>query len=120
MSFRTLSRLVIGLCPLWMGLNCIQQPKTTDTTPKARTSVTLRGFSSPDELRNYLADQAQAATSPRSGTGGGGGLFSFLTPLAGGAAPAALTEGAAASDSSNSNTSGSTFSSTNIQEDGVD
>src|SRR5205085_7131521 len=100
--------LAIALSPFAMGLNCIQQTKTT-SQPKARTTVTLRGFTSPDELRNYLADQAQAAsTSTRTG-----GLFGFLAPLtsvSSGPVPAAA-EGAVA-DSSNSSASGSSFSST--------
>ncbi len=107
--FLTAALLLSGL-----GANCIPEPQ-----PKSRSSAALRGFSSPDELRDYLAQQVEASMSPTR-SDGGGGLFDFLiAPVAlSGAAPQAAGE-ATANDSGGSATS-DPFSTTNIQEEGVD
>lgn len=86
------------------GLNC-PRPASGPRVPG------LQGFGSPDELKQYLADQA-TVNQGRSG----GGFFGLLSGLGGmAAAPMANT-----ADQATEGTSGPSFSTTNIQEAGVD
>ena len=120
---RYVSSLLVCTVLALAGSTCLQTQPNPQPQPKARTSAALRGFSSPDELRQYLADQAAAQSG---GTRGGGVLYETfaLTPQAsvpaanqgqatGGETPVADTSGAGA-------TSTDPFSTTNVQEEGVD
>src|SRR4029079_13244155 len=106
------------LFPL-LGSTCTTQPQNQS---KIRTTAALRAFASPDELRSYLASQAQVQV----GSNRGGDLFSgllggILTPTA---APSVSETGGAQDASANAGAGDSKasdpFSTTNIQEEGVD
>jgi len=88
------------------GANCIP---TDPGTGKPRTAA-LRGFSSAEDLRSYLVDQALSDRNPFRN-----GIPFFGLPLLGAAPPAA--PGNAEEDTA---TAGDGYSSTNIQETGVD
>jgi len=95
-----------------LGATCARP----NDTPQERIAA-LRGFGSADEFKAYLVDQAQASYQ-RSG-----GLFGFsllgLVPEANVATDAAAPSAGAASDNASAGT-GDPFSTTNIQEAGVD
>lgn len=103
--------LMIGLCGAVCG------PPLTGT-PKRRNVAALRGFGSAEELRKYLADQAAASlAAQRSSTP----YFWGIIPLASPAMMASVAEdanmgGMATGDGASSDP----FSTTNIQEEGVD
>ncbi|MBN1342823.1 MAG: beta-propeller domain-containing protein [Phycisphaerae bacterium] len=86
--------------------------------PKKTGAAALLRFKSEAELKQYLADQVKARSAQdRTGYG----LFSFLLPMAAGAP--APTAGDASNDQSFSggeNKSGDDYSTTNLQEEGVD
>lgn len=91
-----------------MGANCIPViPENPDNTPR---QALLRSFESETDMRTFLAAQAKA----RNQNTGGGGWFGWFLPMMGGSgdfASAPNAEGAADDRS---------FSTTNIQETGVD
>jgi len=70
----------------------------------------LERFTSPEALKQYLAEQVRARQTP-PWFGIGGDVVAFGLPAAGSPVPAAAPEGAAQAD---------TFSTTNVQEAGVD
>jgi inhibitor of cysteine peptidase len=112
---RYLPVLTASVLAAVLGSGC-PGPNGTDQPAGPRTAG-LRAFSSPDELKSYLADQAIAATGSNQ-TGEAGGLFSFLNALGSTAtAPrASETNQTGASDTAASDP----FSTTNVQEEGVD
>lgn len=107
----------LGLLVAISGLTCPQTPG--DKNQVRERVASLRGFGSPEELRAYLVQQAEAVTQSRST---GGGLFDAFGAMPLAAPTAGAMEGGAASNTSGTaDASGSTsFSTTNIQEAGVD
>lgn len=100
-----------GLVLSVSGVNCARPGDN-----KERIAA-LRGFGSAEELRSFLADQASITYQ-----GAGGGLFGL--PLFGGLAPSPTAEAMADAAEGAGDRSGGTnsdpFSTTNIQEAGVD
>ena len=121
--------LVLLAVAVSFGSSCVQpnpNPKTTSQQPKVRTTARLIGFSSPDELRSYLATQAEAQINT-SQTGGGVAYDLFApvaaTSISAPSAPQSLTGGAETASDSNTSAGASSsdpFSTTNVQEEGVD
>ncbi|MEP0841938.1 MAG: beta-propeller domain-containing protein [Phycisphaerae bacterium] len=113
----TLGVVVLGLsgtsCPPISGWF-----PTGDGETQERIAA-LRGFGSAEELRAYLAKQAQLRSGYGIGTGGWlGGFFMAMSPMAMGDA---TSGGAPADGSESADERGSDdFSTTNVQELGVD
>ncbi|MGB9623489.1 MAG: beta-propeller domain-containing protein [Phycisphaerae bacterium] len=98
------------------GATCIPTP-TGPTTQPPRDAA-LKPFQSAEEMRTFFADQAVARIAASSSYGGGFGLFS---PVAGdttatGTVPPAPEASGSTSEAGN----GDRYSTTNIQEAGVD
>ncbi|NLX23736.1 MAG: hypothetical protein GXY55_18950 [Phycisphaerae bacterium] len=101
-SVLALMGLAVGMC----GMNCL--PLFTPAEPRV---AALRGFSSAEEMRQFLVEQADARMNADSWSGGwwrGGWLFM--------GAPTAAPDAGNAEDSGG----GQPYSTTNIQEEGVD
>ena len=91
--------LIVGGCP----------PNTTTQVPIAGGDVTLKHFASAAELLQYFRDQALAT---RSSNGG----LEYLV----GATPTVMSDATSGSNSSDGTVDTATFSTTNLQEVGVD
>ena len=105
---------IVGACLASTGANCAPSP------PKAPPAAALLRFSSAEELRTFLADQAIAQMAPEPRGGGLGGLFFGWGAMA---APATLDQADAANGQGlpiNAETGDNAYSTTNIQEAGVD
>lgn len=100
-----------GIILACTGLTCPREPDDRERI------AALRGFGSAEELRTYLVDQARAVNSNRAG-GSVGPFFNFFAPLAvmDEANVSAPSESAGSGDAAG----GDPFSTTNIQEAGVD
>ncbi len=108
---------IIGCCGMVLALLGTSCPFAADFDPKARVAR-LRAFGSEDELREYLVEQVQVnMTSPRSG---GGSIFDFLGGVSASDGQAPTADGAEDADSGAAGESSDGFSTTNIQESGVD
>lgn len=104
--------LAVGGCPPWSNSN----------NPPANGEVGLQRFTSGDELLSFFKDQAMAKFGRSNDYSGG--LFDFLaapsaTQDTGGAAPQPGATGAGGADNQSTG-EGEPFSTTNLQETGVD
>ena len=105
-----------GLLLAASGADCIWPWQTPDDNKPRLT--TLRGFDSAEELRQFLADQANARVNTYRGGGGGGLWFFDMVPL-----PAAPTSNSSMDTTGAPESGGggqTSYSTTNIQEAGVD
>ncbi|MHC4797313.1 MAG: beta-propeller domain-containing protein [Planctomycetota bacterium] len=104
-----------GLCLLLTGAMC--PPIPTNIPPR---TAGMKAFNSPEELRSYLTEQASDRyLRPPSSSGS---LFPFLFPSApqSTSTPAPASMGDAANTAPEADGDGTGFSTTNIQEIGVD
>ncbi len=110
---RLMGATAIGLLVAAGGMECIPIPNGDDNQPRV---AALRGFDSEQELHDYLVDQVR--TEQNRDDGGGIGIFPFF----GGLPSPAADESFADSDDGAADSAGESvdFSTTNIQEAGVD
>lgn len=110
--------VISALAACLFGANCIP-PVTTDPTVNPvehdKSDALLRGFDSSEDMRAYMASQAKALYG---GQAIGGGLWSWVFSGMGGITAAPAMEDAASDDANGAG--GRDYSTTNIQEEGVD